>query len=317
MSCHGEGINKKDDQINDYFNQHLTPHSTSPKDKYLKDRIFQLYGHSGDMQDAMDEDRARFKKASDQAGLKLYANPEDEPVAKMSRFYGTDLDLRRAAAEFDMASDDLMAKLTENEEGSKNPVLHHLYSFLSHAGGLVRRDYIEANFGDILTALFGEAQNPSDPFEGKATFVDHVCDANGECLERVGSSLIFAGAPVASQLDYSHTYLDINDSGQWVALVSQSLFTGNKANPNETGQHKVESFPAELKTGAARIRADGRWVAVTSDTIFRGAATSHTVSSSPLAVRLKKIAVDLDANGIWHLTGLAEDDTLYRQDYTQ
>lgn len=358
FSCHAGGINRKDDQISAFVG--FAKANTSDKDRYFKDRVQTLYGRLNEIDTAIDGDRKRHESALVALGVNTATDAAREPIAAMLRFYEQDVDLTRVASEFGLEVDDFLERLKVTQDRATNTVSRFLLHFLTLPGGRVSREYLQSNFDTIASLLLGGGgpvvvPTPPpivDPFAGKPAEIKKACNTRRECVLRSGDEVHFrrpdnSEATVAYNLDAPFAYLDINESGQWVALTSRSLFAGNAPDPVSstttstvpsvefsdrhgcgratptpapapvTPERKMKGYSDEIKVGAARILENGRWVAVLANEVVTGYAgnSSSSIRTTTLRQPLVRVALDIEGTRTIKLTGKRADGTILEEKY--
>jgi hypothetical protein len=138
MSCHYAGIIQKTDEIREHI---LLNRDAFPE----ADEILALYGPSEEMSRLMNEDAERFRHAVEATGSTV--SKDGEPVVNMSRRFEEDLDLRQAAAEVGMTSEESTSRIQQT------PRLRRVFGQLMVAGGTAKREVFAKAFSDIVRTL--------------------------------------------------------------------------------------------------------------------------------------------------------------------
>jgi hypothetical protein len=139
MSCHYEGIIRKEDEIRGHVSANLDAFADSAED------ILALYPPKDEMARLMEEDRQRFRAAVVATGNTI--SKQGEPVYNMARRFDRELDLPQAAAEAGLKPDEFLARLAQSPRSLRQTIP------LSESGGTVKRQVYTDAFGELVVAF--------------------------------------------------------------------------------------------------------------------------------------------------------------------
>lgn len=138
MSCHYAGIIRKSDEIRQHVLQN--------KDAYFEaDEILALYAPKETMDQLMNEDAERFRRAVEQTGSKI--SESGEPVVNTARRFEEELDDALAAAEVGMTP----AMFRKHLE--KLPQMRRMLGPIFVSGGTVKREVFSESFPELARQL--------------------------------------------------------------------------------------------------------------------------------------------------------------------
>ncbi len=148
MSCHYAGIIRKEDEIRRHVQANLAAYPEA-------DDILALYPTADRLTELQDADARRFREALSQIGIdRLTAT--SEPVTNMALRFESNLDVKLAAAEFGLSSNELITLLPSF------PKLARILGSLRVPGGTVKREVFVQVFSEAARSLgFGEPFNDS------------------------------------------------------------------------------------------------------------------------------------------------------------
>ncbi|MCB9568027.1 MAG: hypothetical protein H6710_12595 [Myxococcales bacterium] len=135
MGCHAEGMIFKDDEIR----EHVFESFDFPEE--VKQAVVNLHPSSDEFTALQELDRKRFTDALEQIGPVV--ERKDEPTLRVFKAFDVDVDLRRAAAELGVRTEQLASQI-----GKLGPDLQKLVD-----GGTVKRQVFTANFAASVCAL--------------------------------------------------------------------------------------------------------------------------------------------------------------------
>jgi hypothetical protein len=139
MACHACGIIAKEDQVR--------PHVEKNRQAFQREelgKILALYVPRQKMQQAMDEDAERFRKAVQQTGWRLGTT---EPIAALTQRFESEVDLPLAAAELGMTPAALEARFKQSL------TLSRTLGTLAIEGGTVQREVFTEAFPSVVRDL--------------------------------------------------------------------------------------------------------------------------------------------------------------------
>jgi formylglycine-generating enzyme required for sulfatase activity len=139
MSCHVKGIIPRDDQIRQHVEK--SPGAFSGAEKV---RVLAFYPPRDRFRDLLRKDAERFAAAVKETGAHLSAT---DPIVALAQRYEWELDLRLAAAEVGLTSEEFTHKL------SQSPRLIRLFGSLRLEGGTIQREKLVASFGNLVREL--------------------------------------------------------------------------------------------------------------------------------------------------------------------
>jgi FKBP-type peptidyl-prolyl cis-trans isomerase/DNA-directed RNA polymerase subunit RPC12/RpoP len=147
MSCHSQGMLFKNDQVRDAV--------LKAEDGYSADElalIKRLYPPREEFDKLLQEDAGRFKKALEATGTKANA---PEPIEGLSLRFESEVDVRLAAAETGVTTDEFLKGLAKAP-----PALIREFSALRSDGGSVQRDVLEKDFRELERVMELEQFQP-------------------------------------------------------------------------------------------------------------------------------------------------------------
>ena len=157
MSCHVRGMIYKADEIRGHVEASLDAFSREEAESILA-----LYPPTDEFRTLVEEDGARFSKATGQCGVKLDDNGQvigSDPVRTLASLFERELDLAIVAAEAGVTEEEFLRGLDESAR------LARVFGSLRRPSGTVKRDAYVANFIIIvidldLGELIGEGTAP-------------------------------------------------------------------------------------------------------------------------------------------------------------
>ncbi|MGE0376368.1 MAG: SUMF1/EgtB/PvdO family nonheme iron enzyme [Planctomycetaceae bacterium] len=135
MTCHTAGMIPKADQIRASVEKN--PGAFADDERKT---IFSLYPRTETINRLMDQDKERFVRALEQAGI---SSTKQDPILQLARRFEQELDLSIAAAEAGLSLGDFAKLLT------RFPKLARIFAPLSVPGGTVQREVFVENFAEI------------------------------------------------------------------------------------------------------------------------------------------------------------------------
>ena len=150
MGCHAKGMIFQDDEVR----AHVYDSFDFNEDE--KQAVTNLHPLAGDFKALQELDRKRFTDALEQVGPVV--EREEEPTLRVFKAFDLDVDLRRAAAELGVRTEQLASQI-----GKLGPDLQKLVD-----GGTVKRQVFTANFAQSVCDLnLGVTEACSGPNGGK------------------------------------------------------------------------------------------------------------------------------------------------------
>ena len=143
MSCHYEGIIRKDDEVRDVV---LANQQSFPE----REIILAIYPEKEEMRNSISTDRDRFKTAVEATGSVI--SEKGEPVVNMALRFEEELSLKQAAAEAGLKESELRSLISEDID------LGRRIGTLLLSGGTVKRDVYNLTFPSVILA--GELGQP-------------------------------------------------------------------------------------------------------------------------------------------------------------
>ena len=141
MSCHFDGMRQFQDDVRPLLRE-------LDRVRFNLKKALALYPPQETLDRALDQDRARFRKAAAQLGGQPADSPETEPVRALARRFEADLDLTQAAAETGLAPGQFEQRL----RSSSRLIGMGFGSLLAPNGG-VKRDVWERQFRELASVL--------------------------------------------------------------------------------------------------------------------------------------------------------------------
>ncbi|MEZ6053308.1 MAG: SUMF1/EgtB/PvdO family nonheme iron enzyme [Planctomycetaceae bacterium] len=135
MSCHTAGMIPKTDQIRASVEK-----NPGAFDDEEREQILTLYPKLGVLDRLMDQDKDRFLRALQQAGV---SSSKKDPILQLARQFEQELDLETAAAEAGLTTSNFAKLLT------RFPKLARIFAPLNVPGGTVQREVFVQNFSEI------------------------------------------------------------------------------------------------------------------------------------------------------------------------
>ena len=181
MSCHVRGLLPKDDQVRAHALKNVAAFSREDRAAILA-----LYPQSARMRLLMKHDSERFGRALQQADVPA---GEPEPILTATLRYEGVIDLRSAAAETGLTSDDFAARLSRSSE------LMRSLGALRAKGGTVQRQVFEEAYLQLARALHlgADAGNAQIAKASGATFRGHRNSVRDLAFAPDGRSAASAG----------------------------------------------------------------------------------------------------------------------------
>jgi hypothetical protein len=219
MGCHDQGMRKAKDDIRENV---LAAGKSFPKD--VREAVEALYPAREKMDRLIEEDAKRFADAMARAGLDptLKLNGV-EMINALSKRYEDDVDVKLAAAEFGLTSDEF-AKVSADADKKFRPFLRRLEQ------GIVPRDQFEVAFRDLseeltddeMVVIAGVGERPPaarpNPGADLALFSDR--DAY-----RQGDTPVFT---VIAARDCFLTLTDVDQKGEGTVLFPNRFQPNNR-----------------------------------------------------------------------------------------
>ncbi len=172
MSCHVRGMLPKVDQVRPHVQKN--PGAFSRKEL---EAVLALYPISETFQALIEDDTAKFRKATESAGLPPAVS---EPIKSLATLFETELDLPLASAEAGLKPEEFQALLT------KSPALARELGSLQTTGGTVQRDTFANSF-----AALGRAAKLGSPLaksSAEKSTVAKLTDATGKSRPGTGGN---------------------------------------------------------------------------------------------------------------------------------
>ncbi len=246
MSCHVRGMIEKDDEIR--------PHVLENRQDFDNDEtetILALYPTRAQFRDLLRKDADRFAAAVKETGALL--NTTDPIVALASR-YEWELDLKAAAAEAGVRSEDLTEELTHSHR------LARVFGPLKIESGTVQRQVFVDNFGDLVLALRLGDYRPPRPPSNDVTDKDILVNSTDMKLKRLPAGTFWMGSPANEHgraEDEARHQVDIRkpfsfglypvtqDEYEKVMRVNPSYFSAGGDGKVQVRAEKTGRFPVE------------------------------------------------------------------------
>ncbi len=138
MGCHTEGMKTFEDQMRSVIEQ-------NPNPSYDKAQALRLYVEKSEMDNLVQGDIARYRRAIAAAGGVFGGS---EPIQQLVKQFDGPLDATHAAAEVGLETDDFLQKIRENRTLQNAGLL-----VLGVNNGSVKRDAWESEFGRVVFSL--------------------------------------------------------------------------------------------------------------------------------------------------------------------
>ncbi|MEW6733322.1 MAG: hypothetical protein AB1489_18490 [Acidobacteriota bacterium] len=141
MSCHFAGMKTFKDDVRAVI-------LAQPLSNFDREKVLALYPTQDLLDQLLTEDQNRFRYAVEQAGGKLSANVQTEPINAMARRFEAELSAAQAAAEVGLDIQEFRALIRRNRQLSAQGLEQLLV-----ADGGFKRDAWERLFGDLVSEL--------------------------------------------------------------------------------------------------------------------------------------------------------------------
>ena len=148
IGCHTEGMKDFEDQVRSVVEQNANP-------PYDKARALRLYTEKTEMDELLEEDTDRYRRALEAAG-DVFGGIE--PVQRFHEAFQGPVDAAHAAAAVGLETADFLQKIRENAS-LKNLGL----TVLTGARGTVKRDVWTSNFSEIVATLSSADSSVAKP----------------------------------------------------------------------------------------------------------------------------------------------------------
>jgi mono/diheme cytochrome c family protein len=141
ISCHYSGMQGFRDEMRPIVTRMINT-------KFDREKALAIYSPQEDLDRFLETDRGRFEAAVKQAGVRAATSAQTEPINALSHRFFADISEGQAAAETGLDEQEFRARV------SGSPRLTGLgYGQLLVAGGALKRDVWERNFGDMAQEL--------------------------------------------------------------------------------------------------------------------------------------------------------------------
>lgn len=255
MTCHNQGTINKTDQVRDHVEKNPDGFSRAEADT-----IKALYLPKNDFAKLLKEDADRFKKAVEATGAHL---SKTEPVFALAETFEREIDLKAAAAEVGVATEDLIKGL------GRVPALARVFGSLRVEGGTVQRQVLVTHFSELTTELIPEGTFRQGGGEVviQVRGEQHVINLGGGLqlkMAHVGKGKFFMGSPPheaeRNRLHEEQRELTIRDDfylgihevtqAQWIEVMGNnpSWFSrsgGGRKKVEDIADDELRLFPVE------------------------------------------------------------------------
>ena len=134
MSCHYTGVIPKTDEVGPAVR-------ANPKAYENADDILALYREPQELADVLEEDARRFAGAMQKLGVTSLSR-SGEAISAMAQRFEQELDLKLAACEFGLTTDEFLKRLDGSDLMSRR------FAALRNPGGVLKRDVFATGFGE-------------------------------------------------------------------------------------------------------------------------------------------------------------------------